>query len=93
MVDRGAGAVGVERDHLAGDVAGDVERVAAVAAVEHGDHVGRGAEDVEVVVAAEAVDLDLLDVGVADEQAGALTPSLVMTKLSLASVPMHDDAC
>src|SRR5258708_4109599 len=62
VVDEGARAVDVERDHLGGDVAADVEGVRARAALEHGDLTGIGAEHVEVVVAAEAVDLDLLDV-------------------------------
>ena len=54
------------------DVAADVDGVAAEAADDRGDDVRVGAEDVEVVVALHAVDLELLDGGVVDVEAGAL---------------------
>ena len=90
MVDRGAGSVGIERHHLAGDVTADVERVAPRAAVQDGHHAGRRGQDEEVVVATETVDLDLLDVGVGDEQTGALHPVLADHEVVVGLGADHD---
>ena len=71
MIDDRRVALGVARDDLAADVAGHVEGVAAEAADQRGDDARRRGEHVEGVVALQAVDLDRLDVGEADRQAGA----------------------
>ena len=72
VVDDAAGALDVTRDHIAGDVAGHVDGVAAQAADDAGRHAWLRRQHVDRVVALERVDLEDLDVGVGDRQARAV---------------------
>ena len=74
MVDRAADALELARDDVLDDVAGDVDRVGAEAADDAVGDAELRREDEELVVALEAVDLDHLDVVVADVEAGAEDP-------------------
>ena len=71
MVDRAAEALELPGDDVGGDVAGDVDRVGAEAADDAVGDAERGRLDEELVVALETVDLDHLDVRIADVEAGA----------------------
>ena len=88
MVDRAARALDVEREDVAGDVAGDVDRVVAEPADHARRDAGRGREDVDRVVALERVDLEHLDVRVGDRDADAVDRLVdVTTMWSAYSVP------
>ena len=72
VVDGARGALDVAGDDTAGHVTGDVDDVAAEATDDAGGHSRSSGEDVKQVVALKPVDLEDLDVGVGDCQAGSV---------------------